>query len=1376
MERYQMFTYSWHIDASIDDSTIFRVYGLDKNNQNVCIRVTGFTPYVYLELPSRIKWDQCRAQALGDRLDQLMPNDKAITKKLVMKHKLYGAHIDSEGKKKLFPYLLCTFATKKDIESLSYKIRYNIQVGSGIGVIRLKIHEQIADPILQFSSCRKLPTAGWMEFSGMRVQKDDQLTLCDHEFTINWKNTKPFDCEVLAKPLIMAYDIEANSSNPARMPKSSEAGDKIFQVSCVFCRYGDKPDKWEPYLLTLGNPDPKIVNKRGVATILTFKTEGELLVGFTNLVNERNPNLMAGFNLLGFDIQYMVERAQYTMEFNSFNVQGFHRFAHSPECTTSWSSAAFANQEYLYLDTEGRITIDLLPLVKRDFGKLDNYKLETISKFFFGKEHKKDPLNHKAIFKCYAMGTKKNSDGSYGTRARAYMAICGAYCIQDSILVLRLMDTLETWVGLSEMATTCNIPIFPLYTEGQQVRVYSQIYKFCMYNNTVVEKDGYIPGENERYMGAYVFEPVPGCYDDIVPLDFKSLYPSLIIAYNIDYTTLVMNGDTSISDDKCHVMEWEDHSRCEHDPLIQEMKKISDYIDKERVKSRAIRAQRDKLKVVDFLPDLAGTTPDDRKLMKKQASIDKQNECQRLTIEARRIERAFKPQADIRKDLKSRVKEHFMCDKRSYRWLKEPKGILPTILENLLDARARTRKRQKEIKGTMLGNEHLEMLYKVLEQRQLSVKICANSVYGALGVRSARYLPLMPAAMCTTYMGRVNIKLAAKVIIEQYRGDIVYGDTDSCLVHFPHCKTPQETWDYAEYVATEVTKIYPKPLVLEFEEMIYKRYLILKKKQYVYTVSNREGVVEDKIGKKGVILARRDNCTFVRNIYQNAIQMIFDKKNRDDIIYYVLTEARKIFAREVPLQDLVITQSIKSTGDGVMELFIDDDGKRKGKIGDYKITRLLSNDPDKRDEQLRSKGVVNEKEFYMKSLAPAVQLGEKLKRRGQRADPGSRLEFVITEGPSGSTKVCDKIEDAEYASVHAGIIRIDTAYYLNKLAVPMDKVLNIMYGKGQSRRRTLQRRKMDWGCPSVKPRPTMFDRYQHNMIDTLCKRLKTERATIKELQELFNPRIQFLKSNSIYEIEIPSNNTSIISKMETNSKGGMSSNDLELNWSSEMDNRSRDASANNSEPDLEAIIIKFEQTFPDNANIATPFPFPIDILQETTNRHMVKYILQSCVNNPNYLRQLQPVVINWAVTRRNTNDIDWVISEKYDINGGYTHALHLNDLEISEYLLRKGKPSDTTIEFIFHKLLYQTSSDSISIYELYLPFFKRFTTETIRAVLLNNEDISLKILDHFLSQPIVCTNREEVISLCELIMVHKGRISSNVIRTALKNLRNIKFA
>ena len=145
-------------------------------------------------------------------------------------------------------------------------------------------------------------------------------------------------------------------------------------------------------------------------------------------------------------------------------------------------------------------------------------------------------------------------------------------------------------------------------------------------------------------------------------------------------------------------------------------------------------------------------------------------------------------------------------------------------------------------------------------------------------------------------------------------GEITVKNTDSNYIRFPHLKTPQENWDYSLHVAKKVTELFPAPIELEFEDEIYTDFLIISKKRYMYKKCKRDGVVGDKIGSKGVLLSRRDNSPLVKNVYENMIRLIFEKKTMNEILYYILQEINKLCRGDHPSNYFVITKSVGASG------------------------------------------------------------------------------------------------------------------------------------------------------------------------------------------------------------------------------------------------------------------------------------------------------------------------------------------------------------------------------------------------------------------------------------------------------------------------------
>lgn len=117
------------------------------------------------------------------------------------------------------------------------------------------------------------------------------------------------------------------------------------------------------------------------------------------------------------------------------------------------------------------------------------------------------------------------------------------------------MDKLTCLANYTEMARVTGVPFNYLLARGQQVKFISQLFRKALEQNLVIPNLRN-EGTDEQYEGATVIEPTRGYYDvPIATLDFASLYPSIIQAHNLCYTTLL--NKTAV--DKLNFQKDEDY-------------------------------------------------------------------------------------------------------------------------------------------------------------------------------------------------------------------------------------------------------------------------------------------------------------------------------------------------------------------------------------------------------------------------------------------------------------------------------------------------------------------------------------------------------------------------------------------------------------------------------------------------------------------------------------------------------------------------------------------------------------------------------------------------------------------------------------------------
>ena len=238
----------------------------------------------------------------------------------------------------------------------------------------------------------------------------------------------------------------------------------------------------------------------------------------------------------------------------------------------------------------------------------------------------------------------------------------------------------------------------------------------------------------------------------------------------------------------------------------------------------------------------------------------------------------------------------------------------------------------------------------VLDKQQLAVKVCANSLYGFLGVQENGMLPLIEGAMSVTSKGRELIGEVNK-LAEEKGGVVVYNDTDSSMIDF-HISDPKDCVKIGKQLADEISgtpdvklrsgKIVPgmkakflDPLRIEFEKG--GRIFCLRKKKYTMYTLKDDGTFEleksgdKKLLKRGITIARRDNCIYMREIYTKILNAIMEGEDIHYTFKLIVDSVIKLLKGEVEPRKLVIIRGLGSnykSDSAMMKVFSDELAKR----------------------------------------------------------------------------------------------------------------------------------------------------------------------------------------------------------------------------------------------------------------------------------------------------------------------------------------------------------------------------------------------------------------------------------------------------------------
>ena len=803
-------------------------------------------------------------------------------------------------------------------------------------------------------------------------------------------------------------------------------GDEVTFIGSTFMKYGSK----EPYLnhcLVVGSCD----DVEG-AEIECVKTEEEILTKWTELIQQENPDIIIGYNIFGFDYEFMFRRAQenycdreFLMLSRKVNEICANEERDSPgKYNLEHTKIQIASGEYdlRYAKMSGRLQIDMYAYFRRDFN-LSSYKLDDVAGQFISDNVKKveyiqheqygpctelysnnlmglhtgdfihieligftaDYLNNGQKFKVLDIEfEREENDKKYNVILigghhelekgksikwgmakddvspqdifrltngdSADRAVVAKYCIQDCNLVHHLMNKIDVITGYVEMSRICSVPISFLVFRGQGIKLTSFVAKKCRDKDTLmpdVEK----PFNAEGYEGAIVLPPKCSMYMDnpVACVDYSSLYPSSMISQNYSHDSKVWSKEYDLRDNLIKVTGEQDEE--------------GNFI-------------------YDNLPDY-----------------------QYIDIE-------FDTYRYIRKNATSKA-EKTKVGKMICRWAQFPdnkKGIMPSILEELLKARKDTRKMIKTEKDPFMQN--------ILDKRQLGYKVTANSLYGQCGSRTSTFYEKDVAAS-TTATGRMMIIYAKRMIEEVYgneivetkndgkvrtRAEYIYGDTDSVFFTF-NLENPETgekirgqkalelTIEIAQEAANLCTQFLKAPQCLEYEKTLMP-FILLSKKRYVgmlYEEDPNKGYMKFM----GLSLKRRDSCDYLKDVYGGILNILMKENNIARAMEFLQQSLDDLIKGKVSMDKLAITKALR---------------------GYYK----------------------NPQQIGHRVLADRIGARDP----GNKPKPGDRMKFVFVVNDKPKALMGDKIETPDFITQNQ--LKIDYNHYItNQLMKPLQQLFGL---------------------------------------------------------------------------------------------------------------------------------------------------------------------------------------------------------------------------------------------------------------------------------------------------------------------------------------------
>ena len=561
-------------------------------------------------------------------------------------------------------------------------------------------------------------------------------------------------------------------------------------------------------------------NKQKNVTYYHCPTEQELLSHFIHFWMADVPDVVTGWNIQLYDIPYICKRLNRVL-----GEKMMKRFSHWGLVTEN--EVVIKGRKQTTFDVGGLTQLDYLDLYKKfTYKAQESYRLDYIAEVELGQK-KLDHSEFDTFKDFYTKGWQK--------------------FIEYNIVDVELVDRLEDKMKLIELALTMAYDAKVNYIDVfYQVRMWDNIIYNYLKKRDIVIPPRVNADKNEKYAGAYVKEPIPGKYDWVVSFDLNSLYPHLMMQYNISPETLVEERHPTVSVDK----------------ILEEQLSFEMY------KNYAVCANGAMYRkdVRGFLPELMEKMYGERKVFKKKM-LDAKQQYEKTPTKALEKEIARCNNIQMAKKI-SLNSAYGAIGNQYFRYYK------------LANAEAITLSGQVSIRW--IENKMNDYLNKLLQTKETDYVIASDtdSIYLNLGPLVDKFLSHKSGDKTAV------VELLDKICEDKFEPFI-----------------EKSYQNLAEYVSAYDQKMQMK------RENIADRGIWTAKKRYILNVWNSEGVAyaEPKLKMMGIEAVKSSTPAPCRKMIKDALKLMMTGTEEDVIDF--IDKSREEF-KQLPPEQIAFPRSV----------------------------------------------------------------------------------------------------------------------------------------------------------------------------------------------------------------------------------------------------------------------------------------------------------------------------------------------------------------------------------------------------------------------------------------------------------------------------------